>query len=121
MALIDATLAELAASFNLPGLSFNSNGVVALRLGEHDLFSLELAEDQSILLSLARSLPPHRQGIAVKTLRLCGEAGVIPMRAGIAKGGHLVLTARLSERAFTLQETMRCLTLLRETHKKALE
>jgi type III secretion system chaperone SycN len=116
MHLMDDTLAELAASFNLPGLAFNANGVVALRLGEQDLFSLEKTDNRNILLSLTRPLPPHRPGVALKTLRLCGEASALPMRAGLSKDDQLVLTTSLSERRFTLQEALRCLALLQEAH-----
>ncbi len=119
MSLIDATLAEVAASFQLPSLSFNRNGVAALRLGENDLFSIEKVED-GVLLSLARPLPPHRAGLAEKALRLCGPDGGLPLpvRPGLTRDNRLVLIAHFSEREFTLPETMRCLSMLRDAHTR---
>ncbi|MDR1360280.1 MAG: hypothetical protein LBJ82_04785 [Deltaproteobacteria bacterium] len=118
MGLVESTLAELAFTFKLPGLAFNDFGVAALRLGERDMFNLELAADGNVLLSLIRPLPLHRQGIAERILRLCGENAPIPLRAGTTRDGRLILTTRLTERTFTLQETMRRLALLREAHDK---
>ncbi len=115
MPLLESTLAEIAASFQLPGLAFNRNGVTALKLGETDTLSFEQV-DGGVLLNLARPLPAHRPGLAEKALRLCGEEGsqAFPVRPGLTKDGRLVFTVYFSERAFTLTETMRCLTLLRD-------
>ena len=119
MSLVIATLAELAASFQLPSLAFNRNGVTALRLGETDLLTIEHAED-GVLVSLARPLPQHRQGLAEKALRLCGPEGGLPfaVRAGLTRDNQLVLTVYFGERDFTLPETLRCLTLLRDAHTR---
>ena len=119
MSLFAATLAELAAGFQLPSLAFNPNGVAALHLGETDLLTIEQVED-GVLLSLARPLPPHSMGLAEKALRVCGPEGGLPMpvRPGLTKDGRLVLTVRFSEREFTLQDTLRCLSLLRDAHTR---
>ena len=119
MSLVAATLAELAAGFQLPSLAFNQNGVAALHLGETDLLTIEQVEE-GVLLSLARPLPPHRTGLAEKALWVCGPEGGLPMsvRPGQTKDGRLVLTVRFSEREFTLQDTLRCLSLLRDAHTR---
>jgi type III secretion system chaperone SycN len=119
MSLVAATLAELAAGFQLPSLAFNRNGVVALILGETDYLTIEEAKD-GVLLSLARPLPPHRAGLAEKALRLCGPEGGLPfaVRPGLTGDKRLVLTVYFSAREFTLPETMRCLAMLRIAHTR---
>lgn len=122
MALIESTLQELAASFQLPALEFNRNGVAMLRLGERDTVSLE-KQDNGVLLSVARQLPPHRPGIAEKALHLCDPASgaPVPMRAGLTKDNKLVFITRFGEREFTLTEAVRCITAMREALSRASE
>jgi hypothetical protein len=125
MSLLESTLAELADSFQLPVLAFNADGLISLRLGQQDVFSLERTEDRgakggannSILLSLIRPWPSHLPDGCQRILRLCGQSS-IPLRAGLTRDGKLALTSRLSERGFTLQETLRHLSLLRESHDR---
>lgn len=119
MSLLDATLAELGASFQLPSLTFNKHGVATLRLGDTDMLSLE-KRDNAVLLSVTRSLPPHRRGLAEKALRVCGkESGApTPVRAGLTRDNRLVLLARFTERTFTLPEAVRCINFLRDTHTR---
>jgi hypothetical protein len=118
---MESTLTELAASFQLPALAFNADGVVNLHLGEQDVLSLERTEEQDtnrgVLLSLIRPLPPHMPDASQATLRLCAES-LIPLRAGLTRDGRLAFTSRLSEQTFTLQETLRRLAILRDTHDR---
>ncbi|MDR2892632.1 MAG: hypothetical protein LBV80_06060 [Deltaproteobacteria bacterium] len=125
MSLADATLAELAASFQLPSLAFNENNVAALRIGgasdadETDFVSFEKRGD-SVFLSVARPLPPHRAGLAEQALRLCGKEGgfSIPIRAGLTSNGRLVFITRFTQSSFTLSETVRRITALRDAHSR---
>ena len=122
MSLLDTTLQEIAESFQLPGLSFNRNGVAGLRVGETDLVSIERRED-TVLLSVARPLPLHRQKLAEKAMRLCGNEGGLPFpaRAGLTKDNKLVFLCRFSEREFILSEALRCITALREAHSRVTQ
>jgi type III secretion system chaperone SycN len=122
MALLDSTLAEMADSLQLPAFSFNNKGVAALRLGETDLVSIEKRDD-GVLLSVARPLPPHRQGLAEKALRLCGKEGGLPFpaRVGLTKDNRLVFMVWFDERAFVLSEALRCITALRDAHARVAE
>jgi type III secretion system chaperone SycN len=122
MSLLDSTLAEMADSLELPAFAFNNKGVAALTLGATDLVSIEKRET-GVLLSVARPLPPHRQGLAEKALRLCGREGSLPFpaRAGLTKDNRLVFTVWFGERAFTLTEALRCITALRQAQSKIAE
>jgi type III secretion system chaperone SycN len=121
MALVETTLAELAASFQLPALRFNRKGVAAVRLGEEDLVVIEkTAQGDGVLLSLIRFLPPHRPELAEKILRLCGPEGGhgLPIRPGLARNGEISLTVLFPERDFLLSGVARCIVALREIHDR---
>ncbi len=117
MSLVDTTLAEIANSLELPSLSFNEKGVVALSWGDTDLISLE-RRDNGVLLNLVRPLSQHRQGQAEKALRLCGTAGGLPFptRAGLTKDNKLVFSVFFTEQHFILNEVLHCLNSLRDAH-----
>lgn len=119
MSLLDATLQEIAAAFQLPKLAFNNKGTLSLQLGEADILSFEKSGD-GVLFSVARPLPLHREGLGEKVLRLCGDEGGLPIavRAGLSKNNHLVLSVFFTERTFIVPEFMRCLTTLREAHAR---
>jgi hypothetical protein len=118
---MESTLAELAASFELAELAFNAEGVVNLRLGVQDVFSLERVEEQGadrvVLLSLIRPCPPHLPDASQRILHLSGESA-IALRAGLTRDEKIVFTSRLSEQTFTLQQALRHLNILRETHDR---
>jgi type III secretion system chaperone SycN len=117
MAIIDAALAELASFFQLSALSFNRDGVAALRLGEKDrLFFEKQTAGDGVLVCVARALPPHQRGIAEKALRLCGAEGgySTPVRPGLTRDNELVLMALFTERDFILSNIAPCIAMLRD-------
>ena len=117
MSLVDVTLAELASLFQLSSLSFNREGVAALRLGEKDrIFFEKQAAGDGVLVYVVRALPPHQRGIAEKALRLCGPEGGYsrPVRPGLTRDNELTLMTLLTERDFIPSNVAPCIAMLRD-------
>lgn len=122
MSLFDSTLSEIGHFFQISALAFNSAGSAVLALGDSDLLSFEKTGN-GLVMSVARPLPPHRTGVLPKVMSLCAEPGETPfaIRPGLSGKGLLVLCVRFDESDFTVTESLRRLTLLREYLGKALE
>lgn len=117
MSLVDVTLAELASLFQLRSLSFNREGVAALRLGERDrIFFEKQATGEGVLVCVVRALPPHQRGIAEKALRLCGAEGghSEPVRPGLTLDNELALMILFTKRDFILSNVAPCIAMLRD-------
>jgi type III secretion system chaperone SycN len=117
MSIVDTTLTELAPLFQLSALSFNRDGVAALRLGDRErIFFEKQARGAGVMLCVVRALPPHHRGIAEKALRLCGAEGGYsrPVRPGLTRDNELVLMTLFTERDFILSNVAPCIARLRD-------
>ena len=100
-------------------LSFNRDGVAALRLGERDrIFFEKQATGKGVMVCGARALPRHHRGAAEKALRLCGAEGgySTPVRPGLTRDNELALMTLFTERDFIPSNVAPCIAMLRDMH-----
>ena len=114
---VERTIEEFGRSIGIPGLRFNSKGLVHLTLEAMGSLFVEKA-DGAVLVYLAREAPFLSVPALTKALARCHyeENHAYPVHAALRGENQLVFLVRMEQNDFTLPALETVITLLGRLH-----
>ena len=115
---VDETVAQFGRSIGMEGLALNRQRVLAVEIEAAGTLFIE-ALQASVLVYLARHVPPSGSGIAARALEACNDLSFAPYVINPAMKGSewMIFVARIPEQDFalpTLEEVIAQLIELQE-------